>query len=257
MKFGICVGDKASSVAIAAKSGFDFVESCFSLLAEAPDEKYNAFAAALKESGIPCLSVNCFMPGRLKVTGPEIDTEAVTAYVKKGMERGKALGVKKVVFGSSGARNIPEGFSYREGYRQIIAFLQNIVSPIAAENGITVVIEPLGREDSNIINCAQEAAAVAAAVGKDNVHTLVDLYHMTTDVNDSPDTVRKLKGEIFHAHIACPVSRVFPTDPAAYDYKAFVDALVYAGCETCAVEGRSDDFTADAPVAAAVLKSLL
>lgn len=257
MKFGICVGDNAGNVALAAQSGFDYVESCFSLLAEAPDEKYDAFAAALKENHIPCLSVNCFIPGRLKVTGPEVDNEALTAYVKKGMERGKAMGVKKVVFGSGGARNIPEGFPYREGYQQIVAFLQNIVSPLAAANDITVVIEPLGREDSNIINGAQEAAAVAAAVGKDNVHTLVDLYHMTTDINDSPDTIKRLTGDIRHSHIACPESRVFPTDPAAYDYKAFVDALIDAGCDTCSIEGRTDDFAADAPAAAKVLKGLL
>ena len=40
-------------------------------------------------------------------------------------------------------------------------------------------------------------------------------------------------------------------------YKKFFDALKIAGCETCSVEARTDDFKADIADALAILKTLI
>ena len=254
MKFGVCIGCDPERIEISKKIGFDYVESGFSLLADAEnDEKYDAFIRLTKEYEIPCLSVNCFLPGSLKVTGPETDPAALTAYVERGMRRGAALGVKKVVFGSSGARNIPDGFPFDEAMRQIFAFLTDIVSPIAEKFGIIVVIEPLSPKDTNVIRTLREGAEIVAAVNRPNIMLLGDVYHMY-NVNEGEADVRMMKGILKHAHIAQPQNRVYPAPGDDYDYATFISALEFAGCDTCSVEARTDDFTADAANAIAVLK---
>ena len=40
-------------------------------------------------------------------------------------------------------------------------------------------------------------------------------------------------------------------------YKGFLDALKAAGCETCSIEARTDDFKTDIADALAILKTLI
>lgn len=255
MKYGVCVGDDYNKIPIAAEAGYDFVESCFSLLAEKDDEHFYKFAEALKVNSIPCLSVNCFLPGRLKVTGPDVDYTAVSEYVERGMKRGMELGIRKVVFGSSGARNVPDGFSYAEAYRQLVYFLKEVASPIAEKYGITVIIEPLSRNDSNIVNSAYEGIAIISQVNKSNVNGLVDLYHMC-NVGDTPDNVRRLKGCITHSHIATPFTRAYPKPEDDFDYRDFIAALEEAGCDSCALEGSTQEFEKDSKISAELFKNI-
>jgi sugar phosphate isomerase/epimerase len=152
MKFGVCIGSDSQKIEISKRLGYDYVESCFSLLADKNEESnYEVFREKLIENGIPCLSVNCFLPSSLKVTGDQVDYDALTEYIDRGMRRGAALGVKKIVFGSGGARNLPDGFPYKKGMEQLIYFLREIVSPIAEKYGLITVIEPLSTKDTNVI----------------------------------------------------------------------------------------------------------
>lgn len=253
MKIGACIGSDRNKIAVCKKLGYDYVESCFALLTEDDDASFEAFRQELITNEIPCLSVNCFLPGSLKVTGPQADASALKEYVERGMKRGQALGVKKVVFGSAGARNIPEGFPFVEGMRQIFRFITEIVSPIADKYGIIVVIEPLSPKDTNVIRSLREGAEIVAAVNKNNVLLLGDLYHMY-NVNDGPTDVRMMKGILRHAHIAEPKKRVYPAPGDECDYKAFLEALEFAGCDTCSVEAGTGDFEKDAANAIAALK---
>ncbi len=254
MRFGMCVGGDRQRIKTAAESGFDFVESCFSVLAESDDEAFNYFREELNRYSIKCESVNCFLPGSLKVDGPDVDYDALTEYIEKGISRGKQIGLEKVVFGSAGARNVPDGWSYEAAYRQIVFFLKNIAAPIAAKYNITIVIEPLRRTDSNIVNSAQEGAALAAQAESEHIKCLVDFYHMS-DVSDNCETVKRLSGAIKHAHIAEPVSRSYPRKGDGADYKSFIEALEAAGCSTCAVEASTDDFERDCAPSLEAIKS--
>ena len=253
MRFGMCVGNDEKKIKLVAESGFDYVESCFSLLAESDEDKLNRFKSELDNFSLKCESVNCFLPGNLKVTGPEVDYDALKEYIEKGISRGIGIGLKKVVFGSSGARDVPDGWSYEEAYRQIVFFLKEIVSPIAEKYGVIITIEPLRRTDSNIINSALEGAAVASQANSDYIKCLVDYYHMY-EAGDNCETVKKLTGAVKHAHIAEPVSRHFPRTDDGADYRSFIEALEAAGCETCSVEASTDNFERDCAPAFEALK---
>jgi len=259
MRFGVCFGVKNPEyVKICEDAGCDYVESNFGQIARCTDEEYAALKKAVDESSIKIEAANCFID--LKMTGPEVDYEAIKEYVEKGMSRGAALGLKVAVFGSGRARAIPEGWSYKEGIAQLAYFLGEIVSPIAGKYGVTVVTEPLRFNESNVINTIKEGVMLASFAGKDNIGGLADLYHMV-GCNDTYDDVRLLSGCINHSHISNPLGdavdkRVFPKDASEYDYKGFIDALEAAGCERCSVEAATHDFEHDTPIAIKVLKSL-
>lgn len=261
MRFGVCRGiDRTDDVTAAAKAGFDYIECGFSGLSREPDEVFEAFKSCLEQNDIKCEAANGFFPRDMKILAADFDTEAAAAYVEKGMERGSRVGLKTVVFGSGKAREVPEGMSAEEGYEKLGAFLRETVSPIAAKYGITVVIEPLRADESNIVNSVYDGAKLASAAACDNVYGLADVYHML-GCGDTNEDVIKLKGIIKHGHISCPESkngqkRTYPADKNEFDYKGFVDALEKAGCPRCSIEAGCTDFAAEAPAALAVIKGL-
>ena len=261
MRYGVCVGfDELEKIKSAKEYGYDYVECGFQSFARGSDEDYEKFKNVLNECNIKCESTNCFMPGDLPVTGENVNYDAIAEFVDKGMKRGSECGLKTVVFGSGGARRVPDGFPFEKAVKQLAYFLGEVVSPIAEKYGITVVTEPLRHKETNIINTVSEGVMLAAMVGKDNVKCLADIYHMDVE-GDTYDDIRKLKGSILHAHISWPITkgdskRVYMTDVNQYDYKGFIDALEYAGCERCSIEAACDDFEKEGKIAMDVINAL-
>ena len=124
MKIGVCGG--LDRVATVAACGYDYLETNFKDLAKLSEEEYQKFLAELKNSGITCEAANCFLPGELKVTGENVDYDALREYLAVGYKRAAEVGIKVVVFGSGGARNIPEGYPYKDAINDIIKFVKDI-----------------------------------------------------------------------------------------------------------------------------------
>ena len=253
MRLGFCIGDDASKIEIAAKAGSDYVETCFSLLT-GEEKKLADFASALEKNGICAEAANCFIPGTLKTTGPQVDNKALYAFVEKGMANAHKVGLKTVVFGSGGSRQLPEGWSYAEGIRQLAFFLKNTAAPLAEKYGLTVVAEPL--YDCNIIQRVKEGVILAAMAEHERIGGLVDLFH-AEKMGDTLQDITDCRGFILHAHIAKPGERTYPLEAEEYDYRGFLNALTLAGCQTCSVEASTRDFAAQAPVTMGMLKGLL
>lgn len=254
MKFGACIGFNPEEIKMAAEFGFDYLEAGFAFFAKGSDEDMEAYYKCLEENGIKCEASNCFIPGDLKVTGENVDYDALKTHIEKGMSRGVKAGLKTVVFGSGGARNIPEGFPYNKAAKQIAYFLKEIVAPIAEKYDITVVVEPLC--DSNVINTVKEGCIFASMAESDNVKGLADSFHMYT-FGDKFENIKDVKGFLGHAHIAEPTDRVYPYENDGADYKSFLEALIFAGCPRCSIEARCDDFSKQGPVALKILKESL
>ncbi len=261
MRFGVCCGiDNEENVKIAAESGFDYIECGFQMFANATEEQLLEWEEREKKYGILCESTNCFLPNSLPVTGENVDYDALREFVARGMKNASRMGVKAVVFGSSGARSIPEGFPYAKAVYQMGYFLREIASPEAEKYGITVVTEPLQKAETNMINTVKEGVMLAVLAGKDNIRGLADLFHME-QCGDTVDDLRLLKGSIFHAHISNPVGvagkkRIYPASPDEFDYRSFIDALEEGGCERISIEANYFDFSIDAPKAIKVLRNL-
>jgi D-psicose/D-tagatose/L-ribulose 3-epimerase len=251
---GVCLD--ASRFEEARAAGFDYVEIGASKVAGLGDEEFAQLARQVGQLRIPVPAANNFIPGTLKLVGAELDKEKQEDYVTGCLARMNRLGVKVVVLGSGGARRVPDGFSRDEAVAQLVDFCRRI-APIARQNGITIVIEPLRRQETNIINTAREGLALVKAVDRPEVRLLVDFYHLTEEA-ESPDVLLEAGALLAHVHVANPKGRVYPSSPDEAAYAPFFANLCkigYAG--RVSIEGSTTDFAAQAPKSIAMLRTAL
>lgn len=222
IRFGFCTG--AENISITAEAGCDYLEMNFSQTAYLSGEDFSALRRAVEASPLRVEAMNSFIPGRYRLTGPEADHDAPLPFVEEGMERASILGVQRVVFGSGGARNVPEGFPMEEALAQVAAFAR-LAAALAAEKGITVVIEPLRKAECNIVNTVDDALEVYRLAGEpEGLAVLADLYHMAEEREDF-SSIRRAGSTLQHCHMANPIDRSAPQAGDAYDYTPFFRAL--------------------------------
>lgn len=254
MRIGVCVDPDAFEAAQAA--GFDYVEINASKVAALTDQEFDQLAHRVGQLRIPVSAANVLLPSTIKIVGPEIDKARQEAYLAATLARLKRLGVSVVVLGSGGARRVPDGFSREEATAQLVDFCRRLAVP-ARQNGITIAIEPLRRQETNIVNTAREGLALVKAVDRPEVKLLVDYYHLSEESEDAGVLLAAGK-QLVHAHIANPKGRVYPLLPGESDYAPFFAGLCAIGYSgRLSVEARTTDFAADAPKALALLRAAL
>lgn len=240
MKIGCTLGHKdIKKLELIAKAGFDYAEVALNGLAECSEEEYTAFIKAVKENKIPCEAANCLFPGTLKLCDETFDENAIENYLEKAFKRAKETGIKTVVFGSGGSRKIPGVFPREKAVIQLEKVCKDYLEPIAEKYGITVVIEPLNKNETNIFNSVAEVAEFVARLGLKNVKCLADSYHM--DMENEPYSNVKLAGNnLKHTHIANPEGRVMPFATDNNNYDAFFNSLKEIGyAERMSVEAEA------------------
>lgn len=208
-----------------------------------PEESDEVFAANLEKARscpIPILSGNGFYPGDIRLTGEDADLDRALNYARTAIIRAEAVGLRYMVLGSGGARRIPDGFSREEAEQQFVTLLKGM-GPIAAEHGITIVIEPLRTQETNFINSVREGTAICRKVDHPNICVLADFYHMAQENEDAGAIVEA--GDLLrHCHIAECEGRTCP-GVHGDDFTPYFKALREIGYEgNISIECVWDDF---------------
>jgi len=251
---GYCTSWK--NLAAAKAAGFDYVELATTEIAALSDEEFEHARSVASSVGLPTPVSNLFLPATLKVTGPEVEIDRQVAYVTKAFDRVARLGVDTVVFGSGGARRVPDGFAHDAAFRQLVEFGRRI-APLARARGVTVAVEPLRREETNIVNSAAEGLELVEAVDDANFQLMVDFYHLASEHED-PRIIVRARTHLRHLHMANPAGRVFPRTAEEFDYAPFFANLKAIGYDRrISVEASTSDLQADAPRAIALLRGAL
>ena len=256
MRYGCCLNmiagssDKGTGIGFIetlAKAGYDYVELPLAEMTALTDAEFLELEGKVKASGIRCEVCNNFFPKTVRLTGDGVDHDGIMAYVERALKRAQALGVEYVVFGSGPAKNVPDGYPLEKGYAQVAELLR-MVDRRLDEYGITVVIEPLRREECNLINSFAEGCRLAEDVGGTHIKVLVDYYHMWTEKEPEEHIARDGKEYLRHVHFADPNGRVYPKiEEGTSGYRPFFHALQtigYDGRISC--EAYTDDFGKDA-----------
>ena len=167
MRFGVCTSFE--NIPALIEAGYDYLEFNFTSFVEMSDEQFEQAKATVEKYNFYAESFNCFFPWNIRLTGSDIDYERITSHILAGMPRAAALGGKICVIGSGGSRKIPDGYNQ-------FAEVLGIAGDIAAEYGITVVVEPLQADETNLINTVEQGIEFVKKVNKPNGGWLAHLH---------------------------------------------------------------------------------
>lgn len=210
------------------EAGFDYVEAGVGTLMSLTIDEVEQLSQLRKEGKLHLEACNGFIPADLKIAEGQMLPQ-LREYVNEAMRRMQLLGVEVVVFGSGGARRIPEGVSMETANENIAKFLE-MCDELGAIYDITVVIEPLNKMECNILNSVAEGGVLAQRVNKEHVKLLADAYHMFKE--DEPfSNITEYKELLKHTHIAEVPERICPGKNGGEYLKDYAEVLREAGYE--------------------------
>ncbi len=219
MKIGVCCN--YDRWGIVADAGYDYVEGNFSKIAKATDEEFDAMKRALEASGVRMEATNGFFSGDFQLYSKddfETVKKNVREYCELGFARGAALGQKVAVIGSSGARNIREGYTKEEAEEQFCEVLR-ICGEVGAKYGVAVTVEPLNTKETNFIITFADGLDIVKKTNHPNVLAMIDLYHHAQN-GEELSTLDGTEGILVHAHLARADRQTpIPGDEAEIDPK--------------------------------------
>ena len=248
-----------ASIDTLAAVGFDYAEPALSQLVALSPDALAAARAKVAASKIRIETMNWFMPGtEIKLTGPDVDRARIRSYLERALGLAETFGVKVVVFGSPGARSIPEGFPRDKAWEQLKEFLRTCGEVIQSRGyGMVIGIEALRRPETNVINSVAEALKIAREVNHPKIRLIVDFYHLAFE-NEDPAVILQAADMIVHLQIADPRERTFPVSDAGEPrYAAFVANLRKIGYQgRLSIEANSNDVEKDGRASLAFLKKI-
>ena len=267
--FGAC-RSSVEDVTIMRDLGYDFWEwSAGAAFDPAKDDEWwKRQKDEIAKRPLPLRSCNGFIPGKFRLTGPNANHAPALDYAEKVLRRADEIGVKTIVFGSGGARNVPGDFTGKDrpdlekGTRQYADFCRELAKRVADMKTTAVVIEPLRPNESNIINYVFQGLAICREVNSPRLRQLADIFHMMMG-GDPASAIVEAGPLLGHCHIADYETRQFPghnpreTCRLSPYFKA-LEAIGYAGGVSCECGwGDEKDFAKNAKTAIETMKGLL
>ena len=266
--FGAC--RSLTDAKLMASIGYDFVENGVAA-ALSPDkdaEWWKKQKEMILSLPIPVRSCNGFLPGTFRLTGPQADFAPALKYAETALRRADEVGIKTIVFGSGGARNVPGDFTVpkqhpdlEKGTAQYTDFCRELCRRVSDLKTVCMVIEPLRPNESNIINFVWQGVQICEDVNSPKLQQLADIFHMMMG-RESAESILKAGALLKHCHIASYGDRKFPgSNPAeVHRLKPYFDALRaigYTGGVSCECGwGDKNDLAKNLETALKTLRSL-
>jgi sugar phosphate isomerase/epimerase len=142
---------------------------------------------------------------------------------------------------------VKPGVEHEQAFAWMVEALRRC-SAAAGPHGVRLVLEPINRYETTLINSVAQCLELIDQVGADNFGLLADTFHMNIEDVSLADSLRQAGGRLFHVHFA-DSNRWYP-GAGHIDFVAIVESLRemdYGGyisieampmpdAETCAVE---------------------
>jgi sugar phosphate isomerase/epimerase len=190
------------------------------------DEQFEINVAKIKKLRVPMYAFNIFIPGELKIVGPDVNEPAILSYVEKVFQRCKATGVKRIIWGSGGSRRVPDGFDQGKAKEQFVSTAKKIAA-MASKYDITLALENLNSTETNFITTLEEALDVVKKVDHKNLRLCVDVYHMLKE-GETPLSILNAKGYVIYCEVAEKEGRT-PPGVQGDDFRPYFAALKEVG----------------------------
>lgn len=265
MRIGCCVNMVARDsegigygrIPVLWEAGYDYVELPLAQIMSLDRGRFRELTEVLGQFPLPCDVCNNFIPATMRLTGHAVMPRAqVRDYMERAVERASRIGAETIVFGSAGAKNIPEGFQKEEAVKQIVECF-HLAADIVENTGIQIVIEPICFLESNIIRTVEEGYHLWKTVNRPQVKLLADYYHMAVE-REPVSHLENAAEAIGHLHFADPAGRRFPYHSGADIYSDFFEALKRTGYQgKMSIEAFAENFEKEAPLALKAIKSIM
>ncbi len=181
-------------------NGYDGIE----LFPDIAGQETAALKRAMAETGITAPS----MRGRTRDL-LAADPQARSAQIEqlKGVcGLAEEIGVKAVVivpvFGGPRVPDLSPWRSVVEVEEALLATILPEIGEIAANHGVTLVMEPLNRYETHFLNTVGHGAAICQRVGHPSVRVMADFFHMHIEEADIADSLAENLPYVAHVHLA-------------------------------------------------------
>lgn len=176
------------------KCGYQAIELVYDLSRERPQE----IASALAASPIEAISMCTSAEHDLGTVGTDL-RQRISAF-REILDFARQFGVRYVV--SVPVRGpLEKGGTEEEEIDQYVQALQ-VVGEHAASLGSCVVIEPLVRYETHLVNRLSEAVTIAKSVDSPAVGIMADFFHMNVEEADIATSILEAGPWIKHVHLA-------------------------------------------------------
>lgn len=240
------------------ETGFDYTEVGGGMLVGLDDTEWSAVLRENEKAPLGLYAANSLFPRELRMGDPAADRDAQSAYIRKLVDRFAPLGIRYAVFGSGVARSIPDGVSRADGIAALRRFMTDFAD-YAYPRGVTLVIEPLRKKETNVFVTVPESAAEVRALANPGIQLLCDAFHMAEEGTPA-DAVLAAGTLIRHCHMAeapdrtCPGT--FTTGDPQYnrEFARCLNQIGYTG--GVSAECGFDDFKTDVPKILAYMREI-
>lgn len=192
--------DLAAGCAKAAELGFDAVEvfPCsaaeldVSLLRSCLERHQFKLAAMGTGAG--------WVVKKLRLTDPDVSVRsAALSFIREIIDIAGSFGAPAVIGSMQGRA---EGGLSHEQHLVWLAEALDELAPRAAEHGTTLLIEPLNRYETNLINSVADGVKLIGSLKATNVKLLCDLFHMNLEEVDIAQALSDAGPHVGHVHFA-------------------------------------------------------
>ena len=230
-----------------AGAGFNYLELSLSEIAALNAGEFGELSEYLKYVNADTPVFSDMLPGKLRVTGPDVSAQAQHEYLKTAFERAKALGAELIVFDAAAARNVPSGYDFPLARRQLGNFMR-ILQGHAADAKLRVAVRNYRRAECNLINTVSEAALLPALLMLDRIGIAADTVQMALS-SEPLDSIERA-GMLMHVYVGNALTRRLPSAGDGEDYPRVIQILreqSYSGRVSCVCR---DDFSLQEAAAA-------
>ena len=198
------------------------------------DESMDEIAAAADDHGTDVVSTGALGTAANvtgsgdSITDPEL-REAVVGDIERSLERVAPLDTDTMVLTVGPER--PE-LSHATQHNAIVRALRE-AAPIAADHGVTLVIEPLNNRVDHpgyYLTTTDEGCEIVEAVDHPNVELLYDVYHQQITEGNLVQTIEEHGEYVGLYHVADVPGRHEP-GTGEINYRAVLDAIADTGYE--------------------------
>ncbi len=185
--------------------GADGVEVAPSLIWNSPLEatktQRSVYQKFIADHGLemPAMHALFFGKPELNILGDSKTQEITRAYLRGLCELAADLGIKYLIYGSPGSRNL-KGLSVEDGFKRAADFFMP-AAEFAKQLNVCICVEPLAANETDFINTANDGYKLVNMVNSPGLSLHVDAKSILAEGQDYINILEPVAHEMKHFHI--------------------------------------------------------